>query len=147
MKGEQLCEKVEIKDTDEYYEYLDLVKPATAFIAIVQPEGYEEDDEVIEEAEATMKLIGAYKTNNWPGNKNNSARGQLYMFESSWDFFDYLYDLPAFFFNEISLDGKEESVELTEFGINDIVFMDRWDNVLLYTNTKQGNIYIHRNYI
>lgn len=147
MQGEHLCEKVEIKDTDEYLEYLDDIRPATAFIAIVQPDGFDEDDPVIVEADACMELVGAYKTNNWPGTRTREPRAQLHMYKASREFFDYLYDIPAFFFNEIGLDGSVGGVELTEFGIDDIVFMDRKKNILLYTTTHEGGIYMNEDYI
>lgn len=147
MKNEHLCERVEIRDHEEYIELIELIRPVVTSIAIIQIYGYNPKDPVIMEADACMKQVSAYNSNNWPGTRTRGNRGQVFVYEQVREFYDYLYSIEAFFINESDPRTLEEKVVLTEFGINDIVFMDSKGNVLLYTTTHEGDIYLNEDYL
>lgn len=146
MHGEELCGLVEIRDHDEYLEFLDMVRPFTHYIAIVQIDGYDAADPITREADACMESIGRYMTNEWPGTRTRGARAQVHMYKSSRDFFKYLYEFDSFFFNDRDEWGCDV-VEKTDFGLDDIIFMDRNRQVVMYTTTHEGLIYINEELI
>lgn len=146
MKGEEFCGLVEIRDYDEYIELLDAVRPFTSYIAIVQPAGYDPDDIVMQEADACMESAGRYRTNKWPGTRTKGMRAQLHMYRADRQFFEWLKEGDAFFYNTQDEWGCD-TVELTDFGIDDIIFLDKEQEVMMYTTTHEGLIYINEELI
>jgi hypothetical protein len=63
------------------------------------------------------------------------------MYRSSHQFFNWLRDGEAFFYNSEDEWGCDV-VEQTDFGFDDIVFMDQNQDVLMFTTTHEGDIYI-----
>jgi len=141
MRGEELCGLVEIRDHDEYVELLGAVRPFTRYIAIVQIDGYDPDDEVVLEADACMESAGRYNTNNWPGTKTSGMRAQVHMYKANHKFFKFLAEFESFFFN-VRDEWGCDVVERTDFGFDDIIFMDENRDVMMYTTTHEGEIYI-----
>ena len=146
MKGEESCGLVEIRDYDEYLELLDAVRPFTAFIAIVQIDGYDPDDIVMLEADATMESVGRYKVNKWPGTRTRGMRAQLHMYKSNREFFKWLREGDAFFYNSQDAWGCD-LVERTDFGLDDIIFLDKEQEVMMFTTTHEGIICINEELI
>ena len=146
MKGEEFCGLVEIRDYDEYIELLDAVRPFTSYIAIVQIDGYDPDDIVMLEADACMECVSRYRTNKWPGTRTRGMRAQLHMYKANRDFFNWLKDGEAFFYNTRDERGCD-LVEQTDFGLDDIVFLDKEQEVMMYTTTHEGLIYINEELI
>ena len=141
MRGEDLCARVEIRDYDDYLDYLKAVKPFTRYIAIIQVDGYDPDDEVMLAADAHMESAGRYMTSSWPGTETHGNRAQVHMYRASHGFFRWLQDGDAFFYNSEDKWGGD-FVEKTDFGFDDIVFMDQNQDILMYTTTHEGDIYI-----
>ena len=141
MHGEDLCARVEIRDYDDYLDLLKAVKPFTKFIAIIQIDGYDPNDEVVLAADDYMESAGRYMTSDWPGTKTRGNRAQVHMYRASHEFFKWLEAGDAFFYNSEDEWGCD-IVEKTEFGFDDIVFMDQNQDVLMYTTTHEGDICI-----
>lgn len=141
MRGEDLCALVEIRDYDEYLELLNAVKPFTRYIAIIQIDGYDPEDQVVRAADSIMETAGRYRTRNWPGTRTRQDRAQVHMYKSNREFFRWLEDGDAFFYNSQDEWGCDV-VEKTDFGFDDIVFMDENQDVLMYTTTHEGVICI-----
>jgi len=141
MRGEDLCARVEICGYDDYLDLLKAVEPFTRYIAVVQIDGYDPEDEVMLTADDLMESAGRYKTGNWPGTRTRGNRAQIHMYRSNHQFFNWLREGDAFFYN-----GEDEwgcsIVERTDFGTDDIVFMDKNQDILMYTTTHEGDIYI-----
>ena len=146
MKGEEFCGIVEIRDYDEYVELLDAVRPFTHYIAIVQIDGYDPDDIVMQEADALMESVGRYRTNKWPGTRTRGMRAQLHMYKANRDFFNWLKEGEAFFYNTTDEWGCDK-VESTDFGFDDIIFLDKEQEVMMYTTTHEGLIAINEELI
>lgn len=146
MKGEEFCGRVEIRDHAEYVELLDAVRPFTHYIALVQVDGYDPDDIIMQEADAVMESVGRYKTNNWPGTRTRGMRAQLHMYKASRAFFDWLKEGEAFFYNYEDEYGCD-CVEQTDFGFDDIIFLDKEQEVMMYTTTHEGDIFINEELI
>jgi hypothetical protein len=88
-----------------------------------------------------MQSAGRYMTKKWPGTQTSVNRAQVHMFKSGTAFFKWLADGDAFFYNTEDEWGCD-AVEKTDFGTDDIVFMDENQDVLMYTTTHEGDIYI-----
>ena len=146
MKGEEFCGRVEIRDYDEYIELLDAVRPFTAYIAIVQIDGYDPEDVIMLEADAQMESVGRYRTNKWPGTRTRGMRAQLHMYKANRSFFQWLADGEAFFYNTEDEWGCDV-VEQTDFGLDDIIFLDKEQEVMMFTTTHEGLIFINEELI
>lgn len=146
MKGEEFCGRVEIRDYDEYLELLEAVRPFTSYIAIVQIDGYDPDDIVMLEADQAMESVGRYRTNKWPGTRTRGMRAQLHMYKANRDFFNWLKEGDAFFYNTVDEWGCDV-VEQTDFGLDDIIFLDKEQEVMMYTTTHEGLIFINEELI
>ena len=141
MRGENLCARVEIRDYDDYLDLLKAVEPFTKFIAVIQIDGYDPEDVVMQAADDMMESAGRYKTGNWPGTRVRGNRAQVHMYRSNHKFFNWLRDGDAFFYNSED-DWGCDVVEQTDFGFDDIVFMDQNQDILMYTTTHEGDIFI-----
>lgn len=66
------------------------------------------------------------------------ALGAAEMFHADKQYFQYLEGLSSFFYWGKDDEGCD-TVERTEFGIDDIAFLDKDKKVLFFTTTHEGN--------
>ena len=97
----------------------------------------EEELEFIQRFENLIESIEL--KNKWWGTKS-SQKNKVYKVKSSKEIFKYLRKFETFCKYTISNVG--DTVEYTDFGINDIAFFDEKDVPLLFTTTHEGYITI-----
>lgn len=146
MKGIDKCVPTKIGTHENYINLLNKIRSDTCYISLVQIEGIGQEDPIVANANKLMELIGSKKVKEWPGTRSFGKGGKIFHYKSKREFFHYLYSFDAFFFEKISKYGVF-SVKETDFGLDDIIFMDKDENILLFTTTHEGDIYINEKYI
>lgn len=144
VQPESACEPVELGSHEQYLEYLDLIESDTEKIVIVQIDGADNADPIVKRAEKSMCLQSRRRTNDWYGTITLGKQGMEYTFLKSNEFFEYLRSLEAFY---IETSAVPYTFRLTDFGTDDIAFVDKNDNLLFYTTTHEGDAYLNRIYL
>ena len=121
---------------EQYLDLLKKVKSKTAYIVIVQVNGEDDEDQIIAEANTCMELIEKKTVNKWLGTKTRGSRAVQFRYRKEDRFFRFLSTYP-FFFNRKDRWGCDE-VEYTDFGIDDIAFLDVDQSPLFFTTTHEG---------
>lgn len=135
--GKSKMVSVEIKNHQEYIDILNKLKEKTKYIILVQINGYDEDDEIVVYANSVMELEQKREVRKWLGTVTRGGKAVQYTYVVSKAFFKYLYGFSSFFFNTTSREGGFQVID-TEFGLDDIAFLDQDRNVLFYTTTHEG---------
>ena len=143
QKQENECEPISLFTHEEYLSYLDMIESDTAKIVLVQPDGINTADPIIKTAQKKMPLEAKRRTNEWYGTITLGTPGMEYTFTKTTSFFDYLRTFESFFIetNEIPYEFR-----LTQFGNNDIAFIDKNGDLLFYTTTHEGDAYLNGRY-
>lgn len=128
---------VEIKNHQEYIDILNKLKEKTKYIILVQINGYDEEDEIVAYANSVMELEQKGEVRKWLGTITRGGKAVQYTYVASKAFFKYLYGFSSFFFNTTSRGCGFQVID-TEFGLDDIAFLDQDRNVLFYTTTHEG---------
>ncbi|MBQ8227802.1 MAG: hypothetical protein IJZ88_02190 [Clostridia bacterium] len=139
------CTRIYLFNHEQYLEVLNRIRKDTQKIIIIQIDGYEEDDPIVNTAMEMMILEEKEKTSQWYGTLTSSDRGLQYTFLKKRNFFDYLSCFESFFISDISNNGYE--VKNTDFGIDDIAFIDSNGELLFYTTTHEGIAAINKKYM
>lgn len=84
-------------------------------------------------------IISIDKKNKWWGTKS-SNKNKVYKIKSSKEIFNYLKQFETFC--KYTISNNSDIIENTNFGINDIAFLDNSDIPLLFTTTHEGYITI-----
>lgn len=127
---------VQLRTQADYLAVLAKIAPRAAFVQIVQicegePEG------ALAWAKAHLELTGEKCVNNWPGTCRGGRGAAQYTFATNAAFWKYLRQIPGFFFNRQDEWGCDR-VEETEFGQDDIAFLDKGRALLFFTTTHEG---------
>lgn len=130
---------------EQYIEVLNRIRKDTQKIIIVQINGYEEDDPIVNTAREMMVLEKKEKTSHWYGTRTRGDRGLQYTFLKKRSFFDYLSCFESFFISDISDNCYD--VKRTDFGIDDIAFVGENEELLFYTTTHEGYAHINKKYL
>lgn len=131
-----------IQNHDQFVELLLRLRKLTKYIVIVQPDRGNKKEPLILKAMEKMRLLDQYKTGEWPGTKT-SGYGVLHKFDVlDKSFFHELMKYEAFYFNETDQEGGIRT-RRTDFGIDDIIFLDKDQQLLFYTTTHEGYSMIH----
>ena len=125
----------------EYLSLLRILKEKTAYISIVPIEYEGSTNEIISLANKYMSCIRQKKVNRWPGTVRKGPGAKQYEFAANKRFFEELERYESFFINETNEYGWEE-VRTTDFGLDDIAFLDSQNELLFFTTTHEGYAFI-----
>ena len=140
---EQKCDDIILSDHLQYLDILNTIRKDTEKIVIVQVCGKDDSDVVVNTAKEMMTLEKTEFVNEWFGTVQEGEAAAQYTFLKKRDFFDFLSSFEAFFI-VTSLCPYE--VKRTDFGLDDIAFLDRSGEVLFYTTTHEGYAYLNKKY-
>ena len=141
---ENQCVPVWIETHKQYLEILNQVRKDTALIVIVQIDGVDREDSVVETAKQMMSLEKQETVSRWLGTIAPGRNAARYVFRKHRSFFGYLATFESFFLVK-SMDPFV--VEATDFGMDDIAFLDQNGEPLFYTTTHEGYANLHRKYV
>ncbi len=145
MNGKNLgsrCDFIDISSHQDYLKLLNIIRKDTAKIIIVQIDGYDKDDPVVNTAKSMMILENEEIVSEWIGTTTIGRKAVQYTFIKNRDFFSYLASFEAFFETE---DNEDLDTD-TDFGLDDIAFLDSNGELLFYTTTHEGYAYLNRKY-
>lgn len=128
---------VELTSHEQYVRLLAELQQETAYIMLVQIDGEDEQDPILAKALKCMHLVEKRHVGKWPGTIQKGRKVPQYLFQADRRFFKFLEGFPSFFFNRRDQWGCD-LVEETDFGQNDIAFLDKSQKVLFYTTTHEG---------
>lgn len=130
---------VSLKTHEQYLAILKKLKPKTKYIEIVQTDDFD-DDKIVEFANSNLKLIEKRMVKKWCGTCFSSRRVPKYIYSVGCDdkeFWKFLGRFSSFYLESYSDEYGYVPLE-TEFGLNDIAFLDKDKNLLFYTTTHEG---------
>ncbi len=130
-----------LESNQQYLDLLKSLKKRTAYIVLVQICGEDSEDKNLQAALQYMRLLQKKSVRKWLGTIRWDNRAVEYIFEADVRFFKYLKTFSSFFFNRKTAEGWDD-VEETDFGQDDIAFLDSQKQVLFYTTTHEGDAYI-----
>jgi len=130
-----------LESNQQYLDLLKLLKKRTAYIVLVQICGEDSEDKNLQAALSYMRLLQKKSVRKWLGTVRRDNQAIEYIFEADARFFEYLKTFSSFFFNRKTDEGWDD-VEETDFGQDDIAFLDSQKQVLFYTTTHEGDAYI-----
>ncbi len=143
---EQYCVPIDISNHKQYLDILNTIRKDTDKIVIVQIDGYDEDDAIVETAQNMMILEKKEIVSEWYGTIAERGRGAIkYTFIKNREFFGYLSTFVSFFIGKNTKNGYE--VECTNFGFDDIAFLGANNELLFYTTTHEGYADINIKYL
>ena len=116
---ENKCVPVWIETHRQYLELLDLIRKDTAWIVLVQIDGADEDDPIVETAKQMMTLEKQETVDRWMGTIAPGRNAARYVFRKHRSFFGYLATFESFF---LVKSRDPFVVEGTDFGMDDIAF-------------------------
>lgn len=122
---------------DKYLEMMKILEKKCRYIEYVLID--EDDTTFVEKFERFIVL--AKKKNTWWGTKS-ARESKVFRLQSSREIFEYLKKMETFC--KYVQSDRGDTVERTEFGINDIAFLDEGKIPLLYTTTHEGEIMIRQ---
>ena len=125
-----------INSHDEYLEILKKLEKKSQYIEYVLVD--EIDTKFIEKF--GNLIISMASKNKWWGTKTGGRGRQVYKIKSSKEIFKHLKKFETFCKYTVSVRG--DIAETTDFGINDIAFLDDSETPLLFTTTHEGYITI-----
>ena len=143
MKGklhENICVPITITNHTQYIDILNKIRKATAKIIIVQINGFVKDDPIVETAKQMMILEKQEIVDRWFGTIAPGRKAVQYTFQKKRAYFGYLSDFESFFI--VESENPYEVAE-TDFGFDDIAFIDQNGEMLFYTTTHEGYAYIN----
>lgn len=137
MYQEENSVPIQLTNNEQYLSLLDRLAPKTAYIILVQICGDDIDDKVVNYANSCMKQLEKKKVSKWLGTITKGGRAIQYTYQADKRFFKFLKSFPSFFLNRQDAWGCDV-VEETEFGQDDIAFLDQNYHVLFFTTTHEG---------
>jgi len=149
-KGDKMRSENEMIDYDcniqsheQFVELLIKLRKLTKYITIVQIDRENKKEPLIINAQNKMELIDKYKAQEWYGTFSSEGYGMVYEFEvKDKSFFDDLLQYEAFYIPSEDQEGSY-CPKRTDFGIDDIAFLDKDERPLFYTTTHEGFSMIH----
>ena len=132
-----------IQNHEQFVLLLYKLRKLTKYIEIVQLDRENKKEPLILKAQERMVLLDKYKAKDWYGTLRTGGYGMLYEFDvSDKSFFDVLMEYEAFYYPDTDDEGGYRR-RLTDFGIDDIAFLDKDHRPLFYTTTHEGESMIH----
>ncbi len=140
---QEICESIDLETHSQYLDILNTIKDDTERIILVQIDGEDAKDPIVNTAKEMMILEKQEIVCEWFGTITLGREAVQYTFLKSQEFFDYLSSFEAFF---IVLSENPYSVNTTDFGFDDIAFLDKNGDLLFYTTTHEGYAYLNKKY-
>lgn len=134
------CVPVELTNHEQYLRLLEKLRKKTVYIMLVQINEEDEREPILAKALSCMELVERRCVSKWLGTVRKGPKAPRYLFRADDRFFKFLKGFPAFFFNRKDGWGCD-IVEETDFGQDDIAFLDQERSVLFYTTTHEGYAY------
>lgn len=141
---EDNCDSITLKSRSQYLDILNTIRNDTAKIIIVQIDGEDKKDPIVNKAKEMMTLEKQEIVCKWFGTIAPGRAAVRYTFLKKREFFDYLSSFESFF---IVLSEKPYRVKKTDFGFDDIAFSDNNGELLLFTTTHEGYAYLNKKYL
>ncbi len=132
-------ESILITSHRQYLTLLDVLEKRTRTIEIVQICGEDLDEPLIKAA--VPFLIKKEASNKWHGTKQGGRGSPKFTIRADKEVFRHLRKYKCFFFAETDENGFNSVCE-TDFGLDDIAFLDSGGAALFYTTTHEGYAYI-----
>lgn len=140
---ENKCKSIELSNHKQYLEILNKTSKLTSKIVIVQIDGPDKEDEIVNTAFRIMPLENKEIVNEWYGTIAEGSRGAIkYTFIKKHSFFEYLASFESFFIGKIDKYNNYDVI-YTDFGIDDIAFLGDNGELLFYTTTHEGEAYLN----
>lgn len=131
-------ESITLATHKQHLKLLDILEKRTRTIEIVR---ICEDSDVPLIRAAMPFLIKKERVNKWHGTKQGGRGSLKFTLRADKAFFRHLRKYESFFRNVIDENGLGE-VRETDFGLDDIAFLDGGGAVLFFTTTHEGDAYI-----
>lgn len=121
-----------LNNHEDYLKMLDILEEKTSFIGITS------HHKIIKKCK--KDIISIEKSNKWWGLETSYIE-TIYYIKTSKKLFELLRKYKTFCMYVIDYNDGDR-VYTTSFGNNDIAFFDKDNNILLRTNTHEGDIYV-----
>lgn len=125
---------------DKYLEVIGILEKKCRYIEYVLID--EDDTAFVEKFERF--IVSVKKKNTWWGTKS-AGESKVFRLQSSREIFKFLERMETFCKYVQSDSG--DTVEPTEFGMNDIAFLDGGELPLLFTTTHEGGIMVREDLV
>lgn len=132
-------ESIRLTSHEQHLKLLDVLEKRTQTIEIVQICDEDLDEPLIKAA--MPFLIKKERVNKWHGTKQGGRGSPKFTVRADKAFFKHLRKYECFFRNMTDKNGLDR-VRKTDFGLDDIAFLDSGGAVLFYTTTHEGYAYI-----
>ena len=135
------CVFITLKSHLQYLNILNAIRKETERIIIVQIDGEDKTDPIVNTAKEMMPLENREIVSKWLGTIARGRAAIKYTFLKKREFFGFLSSFEAFFIVESE---NPYRVRATDFGFDDIAFLDHNGDVLFYTTTHEGYAYYNK---
>lgn len=132
-------ESITLTSHEQHLKLLDVLEKRTRTIEIVQICGDDLDEPLIRAA--MPFLIKKERVNKWHGTKQGGRGSLKFTLRADKAFFKHLRSYECFFRGMTDENGLD-SVRETNFGLDDIAFLDGGGAALFFTTTHEGEAYI-----
>ena len=132
-------ESIQLISHKQYLKLLDVLEKRTRTIEIVQICDEDLDEPLIKAA--APYLIKKERVNKWHGTKRGGRGAPKFTIRADKEFFKHLRKYESFF-RSITDENRFEYVRETDFGLDDIAFIDSGGAVLFFTTTHEAYAYI-----
>ncbi len=141
---EHNCADVVLRNRLQYLDILNTIRNETEKIIIVQIDGEDKTDPIVNTAKEMMTLEKREIVSEWYGTFAPGRSAMKYTFLKKREFFGYLSSFESFFIVESE---NPYEVRTTDFGFDDIAFLDRNGELLFFTTTHEGYANLNKKYI
>ena len=132
-----------IQSHEQFVELLIKLRKLTKYIEIIQLDRENKKEPLILMAQEKMILLEKCKAKSWHGTECTAASGVVYEFDvADKSFFETLMEYDAFYYPDEVLDGRKKS-GITDFGTDDIAFLDSDHRPLFYATPHERVSMIH----
>ena len=132
-----------LSNHEQYLKILNLIRKETKKIIIVQIDGKDDADPVVNTAKKMMTVEKTEVVSEWFSTIAPGRKAVQYTFLKRREFFDYLSSFESFF---IVSSTNPYTVIDTDFGFDDIAFLDSNGDLLFYTTTHEGFATLNKRY-
>ena len=132
-------ESIRLTSNKQHLRLLDILEKRTRTIEIVQICDEDLDKPLIKAA--MPFLIRKERVNKWNGTRQGGRGSLKFTLRADVGFFKHLRKYESFFRSMTDENGLEY-VRETDFGLDDIAFLDSGEAVLFFTTTHEGHVYI-----
>lgn len=133
-----------LNNHEQYLKILNLIRKETKKIIIVQIDGKDDADPVVNTAKKMMTVEKTEVVSEWFSTIAPGRKAVQYTFLKRREFFDYLSSFESFF---IVSSTNPYTVIDTDFGFDDIAFFDSNGDLLFYTTTHEGFASLNNRYL